>query len=91
MPTIDSAEKRMRQNEKRREQNKQKKSEIRTARRRFLKAVEEGDLEAARERLGTAESKWDSAASKGLVPENRARRKISRMKKKLSELEQESD
>jgi len=81
----------MRQNEKRRKQNKQKKSEIRTARRRFLDAVEEGDLDEARERLGIAESKWDSAASKGLVPENRARRKISRMKKKLAKLEQEGD
>lgn len=91
MPTIESAEKRMRQNEKRRERNQRQKSEIRSARRRFLAAIEEGDLEAARERLGIAESKWDSAASKGLVPTNRARRKISRMKKKLAELEQQSE
>ena len=89
MPTVDSAEKRMRQNKKKRKRNKTRKARIRTAARRFEQAIEDGDLEAARERLGNAESEWDRAASKGVIPKRRASRKIGRMKKMLSKLENE--
>lgn len=79
----------MRQNEKRRKRNKKRKSEIRTAIRRFEEALEEGDVEEARERLRIAESKWDRAASKGVVPKNRASRKISRLKRRFASFEDE--
>lgn len=89
MPTIDSAEKRMRQDEKKRERNKTRKSRVRTAARRFKKALEEGDLEEAEERLRVAESEYDSAVTKGVVPQNRASRKIGRLKKRFHEAKQE--
>ena len=89
MPTSDSAEKRVRQSEKRRERNKKRKSRIRTTRRRFEQALEEGDLEEARERLRDAEAAWDRAASRGVVPQNRASRKVGRMKRALSKAEQD--
>jgi len=87
MPTIDSAEKRMRQNEKKRERNQNRKARIRTLARRFEAAVEEGDLEKARELIGQVESAWDRAASKGVIPKRRASRKIGRLKKMLSKAE----
>jgi small subunit ribosomal protein S20 len=89
MPTIDSAEKRMRQDEKKRERNKTRKSRVRTAARRFEEALEEGDLEEAEERLRAAESEYDRAVTKGVVPQNRASRKIGRLKKRLHEAKQE--
>ncbi len=89
MPTIDSAEKRMRQDEKKRERNKTRKSRVRTAARRFEKALEEGDLEEAEERLRIAESEYDRAVTKGVVPQNRASRKIGRLKKRFHEAKQE--
>ncbi len=83
MPTTDSAEKRVRQNEKRRETNKERKSRLTTAERRFEEALEEGDLERAEECLRTVESEFDRAASKGVIPQSRASRKISRLSKRL--------
>ncbi|MFB6372352.1 MAG: 30S ribosomal protein S20 [Bradymonadaceae bacterium] len=89
MPTIDSAEKRMRQNEKKRKRNKTRKARIRTLARRFEDAIEEGNLEEARNLIGETESAWDRAASKGVIPKSRASRKIGRLKKMLSKLENE--
>lgn len=89
MPTIDSAEKRMRQSEKRREHNKTIKSRMRTAVRNFEQALEEGDLEDAEELLRTAESQLDRAATKGVIPKNRASRKVGRLKKRYHEATQE--
>ena len=90
MPIHDSAKKRMRQDAKKRERNQERRSRIRTAARQFEQAIEEGDLEAARELLGKAESEWDRAASKGVVPKRRASRKIGRLKKMLSKAEQDA-
>ena len=89
MPTIDSAKKRMRQSEKRRKRNQKRKSRMRTAVRKFEEALEDEDLEAARSLIGTAESELDRAATKGVIPKSRASRKVSRLKKALSKLEQQ--
>jgi small subunit ribosomal protein S20 len=89
VPTSDSAEKRARQNKKRHKRNKKTKSHVRTTLRRFEEAVEDEDLETARERLREAESAWDRAASKGVVPKKRASRKVGRMKRELNQLEEE--
>jgi small subunit ribosomal protein S20 len=91
MPTIDSSEKRMRQNEKRRDRNKHHRSKMRTAVSKLEDAIEEGDAEAAREHLPSAESALDRAVSKGVLPKNRASRKVSRLKKRVHELEEQSD
>jgi small subunit ribosomal protein S20 len=83
MPTIQSAEKRVRQEEKREERNKRVKSRLTTAVRRFKTALEEDDLERAEELMPVVESEYDKAASKNVIPQNRASRKIGRLKKRL--------
>lgn len=90
MPKRTDVEKRQRQNEKRRERSKRVKSRLTTFERQFEEALESGDLERARERLGAVESEWDSAASKGIVPDNRASRKISRLKQRMAEAENDA-
>lgn len=86
MPNIKSAEKRMRQNEKRRLQNQSQKSALRTS----LKAVEaacaQNDVERAKEALLTATKKLDKAVTKGLIHKNAAARKKSRLAKKINAL-----
>ena len=89
MPTIDSAKKRMPKHDKKRKRNQKTRSSIRTKLRRFEEAVEAGDVEEARERLREAESAWDRAASKGVIPQRRASRKIGRLKKRFAKLESE--
>ena len=89
MPTSESAKKRARQNKKRRKRNKNTKSHVRTTLRRFEEAIEQEDVDLAKERLRKAESAWDRAASKGVVPKKRASRRVGRMKRELSKLEDE--
>ncbi len=89
MPIHDSAKKRVRQDKKRRARNKTRKSRVRTAVRHFEEALEEGDLDEADELLREAESEYDAAASKGVVPKERASRKIGRMKQRLHEAKQD--
>ncbi|MFB6263348.1 MAG: 30S ribosomal protein S20 [Bradymonadaceae bacterium] len=71
MPKRTDVEKRQRQNEKARDRSKRVKSRLTTFTRQFEDALESGDLERARDRLREVESEWDSAASKGIVPQNR--------------------
>jgi small subunit ribosomal protein S20 len=84
VPTTDSAEKRIRQNEKRRERNQNRKSRLTTAERRFEEALEADNLDEAEAYLRDVESEYDRAASKGVVPQKRASRKISRLSKRLA-------
>lgn len=91
MPTIESSEKRQRQEKKRRERNQRRKSRARTATKRFEEALEEGNLEEARELLRTAESEWDRAVSKDVFPENRASRRVAKMKRQLAEAEADDE
>ena len=84
MPTHKSAEKRMRQNAKRRMRNKGVRSTLTTSTRKFREALESGDLDAAVERVREVESTYDRAVAKGVIPKKRASRKVSRLKKRLS-------
>lgn len=83
MPTIQSSEKRARQEEKREKRNKEVRSRLTTAVRRFNNALEEEDYDEADELVSVVESEYDRAASKGVIPQNRASRKIGRLKKRL--------
>lgn len=74
MPTIKSAEKRLRQSEKRRERNKGVRSSIRT---RFRRLQEMTDPEAADEALDELYAALDRAASKGVIHPNKTARKKS--------------
>lgn len=74
-----SAEKRMRQNIKRRDRNRFSKSTCRTAIKSVRAAVERGDISAAEELFKFAQKTVASAATRGVYHRKNASRKISRL------------
>lgn len=74
MPTIKSAEKRLRQSEKRRERNKAVRSSVRNL---FRRIEQMDDPEEAREALDRLYAELDRAAAKGVIHPNKAARKKS--------------
>lgn len=87
MPHSLSAKKRVRQNVKRRQANRDVKSRIRTLRRTFAKALEARDLAAARQRLNDCQQLVHRAAVTGPLHRNAAARIISRMQSRLAAAE----
>jgi len=83
MPNIESAIKRMRQNQKRRMRNRHLRSKMRTQIRRFRSLVEDGAIDEAREALPSIYSVIDSTAQKGVIHPNTAGRYKSRLAKQL--------
>lgn len=83
MPTIQSAEKRQRQNEKRRKRNKSVKTRIRTGKNRILEAE---SPEEAEELLQEMYALLDRAAGKGVIHENKAAREKSRLARHVDSL-----
>ena len=81
-----SAEKRVRQTEKRRQRNKHVLSTMRTYIKRVRVAIADGNAEDATERLKAATQALAKAASKGVLHRNQARRKISRLTKAVAGL-----
>ena len=81
-----SAEKRIRQNLKRRIRNKMRKTRIKNLIRAFEESLKAKDLAAAEERLKLAQKIIDKTASKGTLHWKTAARKISRLYKKLNNL-----
>ena len=81
-----SAEKRERQNAKRRLHNRQTKSTVRTAIKKFNAAVAAGDKAKAEETMALSFKLLDSAAGKGALHRNTASRKKSRMYKAFAKL-----
>ena len=81
-----SAEKRVRQTEKRRQRNKHVLSTMRTYIKRVRIAIADGNAEDATERLKAATQSLAKAASKGVIHRNQARRKISRLTKAVAGL-----
>ncbi|MGN0907578.1 MAG: 30S ribosomal protein S20 [Bullifex sp.] len=81
-----SAEKRERQNVKRRMHNRMIKSSVRTQIKKFDAAVVAGDKEAAKEAMALSFKLLDSAASKGVLHRNTASRKKSRIYKAFAKL-----
>ncbi len=86
MPNHKSAEKRMRQNEKRRVRNKSVRSELRTTFRKFDEAVASGDVSAAEAAFLLAQSKLSRAATKNVIPRSRAARKTGRLATQLEKM-----
>jgi small subunit ribosomal protein S20 len=76
---IKSAIKRARQNVKIRQHNASARSMFRTYVKNVLKAVEAGDVEAARAAFTKAQPIIDKAAAKGLIHKNKASRIKSRL------------
>jgi small subunit ribosomal protein S20 len=83
-----SAIKRMRQNEKQRLHNRLFRGRARTEVKKARLALEGGELEEAREATQTAVKALDKAAAKGVIHQNNAARRKSRLMKRLAELEQ---
>jgi len=81
-----SAQKRIRQSERRRKRNQHIRTGMRTQVKQFRQAIEAGDASTASERLKLAEKAIRKAATKGVIPKGRADRAVSRMAKSLNGL-----
>ena len=83
MATHRSAEKRDRQNKKRKARNVAVKSQTKTEIKKVLAAVEGKDQESSEKALKDAIKVIKKAASKGVYHKNNASRKVSRLTKKV--------
>ena len=79
MPNHKSAEKRVRQNEKRRVINRSNRSRVRTQIKRLRSAVSAQDKKLSQELLNPTVSVIDKAVNKGLLHKNTAARYKSRL------------
>ena len=79
MPNIKSAKKRLITSEKARIRNKSKMTALRTAEKKFRKAIENNDIETARTLLVNVFSKLDKAVKAGVIHKNKSSRKKSRL------------
>ena len=86
MANIQSAKKRARQNTKLREHNMTLRSRLRTALRNVLRAVREGDKDAAQANYKVAVPQIDKMVTKGIIGKNRAARYKSRLNAKVRAL-----
>lgn len=83
MPQHKSAIKRVRQNEKRRKHNQPQRSKMKTL---VKKALDTTDKEQAQEAVREATAYLDKMAAKGMVHENFAARRKSKLAKHLNNL-----
>jgi small subunit ribosomal protein S20 len=81
-----SALKRARQNEIRRMRNKAVKTRVKTVVKEVRLAIDEKSSETAPVKLNTAKSVIDKAAGKGIISKRTAARKISRLTKKINQI-----
>ena len=86
MPNSLSAKKRLRQNFKRRAQNRRIKSGVRTQVRKVRESINAGDVAASEEALRLAAKKLDQAAAKNVLHANLAARTKSRLSKAIKAL-----
>lgn len=84
MPNIKSAKKRALQTTKKSLRNQARRSSVKTAVKKVVVALENGNVEVTKSLLIAAESKIASAKGKGLMHRNTAARKISRLAKKVA-------
>jgi small subunit ribosomal protein S20 len=85
MPNHKSAEKRVRQNEKRRDVNRGNRGRLRTGIKKLRAALESGDAGAAQELLPATVSLIDKAVQKGVLHRNAAARFKSRLTVRANE------
>ncbi|APB30974.1 MULTISPECIES: 30S ribosomal protein S20 [Vagococcus] len=83
MPNIESAIKRARTSQIANESNSAKLSKMRTAMKKFEKAVEE-NADNQQELLVAATREIDMVSAKGLIHQNKANREKSRLAKKIA-------
>ena len=80
------AAKRARQNERRYEINKARRSRIRTYLRKVEEAIASGDKEAAQAALRAAQPELMRGVTKGVMHKNTASRKVSRLSSRVKAL-----
>ncbi|MEM6304440.1 MAG: 30S ribosomal protein S20 [Pseudomonadota bacterium] len=86
MANSPQAKKRARQNEKRFQVNKARRSRIRTYLRRVEEAIASGDKNAAAEALKAAQPELMRGVTKGVFHKNTAARKMSRLSSRVKAL-----
>ena len=86
MPNIKSAAKRMRQNARRRAQNRDQRAELRTGIKKLVRLVGENEVQTATEQLPLTLSLIGKSAQKGLIHKNKAARQASRLTRKINAL-----
>jgi small subunit ribosomal protein S20 len=85
MPNHNSAEKRMRQNEKRRQINRGNRGKLRTGIKKLRSALEEGNAGEVQTLLPETVSLLDKAVQKGVLHRNAAARYKSRLTVRVNE------
>lgn len=90
MANLQSAKKRMRQNEKRRERNKFFRSAARTQVKRCRRLISQGKLDEAEQAVRDVASALDKAARKGVIHPNNAARRKSRIMSQLADAKREA-
>lgn len=85
MANIKSAKKRIRVIDKKTAKNKRAKAHIKAILKSFDAAIEDGDMDAAKQQLDLAEKKLMQAAGKGTMHKNTASRKVSRLTKRFNQ------
>ena len=86
MANIQSQKKRIRTNEKARLRNKDVKSSLKTAVRKFREAADAGDATAAAALAREANRALDKATSKGVIHQNQAANRKSAISKRVAAL-----
>jgi len=86
MPNIKSAKKRVAQTAKRHARNVARKSDVKTAIKKLLSAVENKELDVAKDLLRDVQAKLSRAQSKGVYHRNTVARKMSRFSKRVKSL-----
>jgi small subunit ribosomal protein S20 len=76
--------KRDKQSIRRHEQNRAIQTRLRNLSRNFYKAIDSGDTEEARQIRDSSQKEYDKAATKGLIHQNKASRKLGRLDKALA-------
>lgn len=86
MANIKSAEKRIHQNERRRQRNRAFRTRLRTTVKRLRSAIESGDAEQAKELLPGTLQVIDVTAQKGVIHRHTAARQKSRLTRAVNGL-----
>ncbi len=85
MANIKSAKKRISVIQTKTAKNRRVKEHIKSVTKNFEKALAEGDMATAQEKLRLLEKKLDKAAAKNIIHKNKAARKASRLTKRFNE------
>lgn len=84
MPHTKSAKKALRVSQRRRDQNKPVRSQVKTYVKKAEQSISSNELESAKEAVKRAMTALDKAAQKGVIHPNNAARRKSRLMKKLN-------